>query len=125
MSHAERELKLVEVEMNELEPILLALKKKKRREGLDSDEEVELEEYSEKLKDLKAKEKYWQGIIEKGNATLWRATGSITGARKMGFRRGLYQTADDYLGFYEKRAGEKQDPFAYLEDGTLLINVRR
>jgi hypothetical protein len=25
--------------------------------------------------------------------TLWRATGSIIGARKMGFRRGMYRTA--------------------------------
>jgi hypothetical protein len=55
--------------------------------------------------------------------TLWRANGSIIGARKMGFRRRLYQTADDYLGFYEKRNGIKQDPFSYQDDGTLIINV--
>ena len=55
--------------------------------------------------------------------TLWRATGTITGARKMGFRRGMYRTAQTYLGFYEKRNGIKQDPFSYQDDGLLTINV--
>ena len=41
----------------------------------------------------------------------------------MGFRRGLYRTAQDYLGFYEKRNGVTQNPFSYQEDGTLQINV--
>lgn len=41
----------------------------------------------------------------------------------MGFRRGLYQTADDYLGFYEKCNGTRLNPFSYHEDGTLWINV--
>ena len=41
----------------------------------------------------------------------------------MGFRRGLYRTAQDYLGFYEKRNGVVQNPFSYEEDGRLLINV--
>ncbi|KAJ8328248.1 hypothetical protein O5D80_003610 [Batrachochytrium dendrobatidis] len=45
--------------------------------------------------------------------TFWRATGSITGARKMGFCRGMYRNAQTYLGFYEKRNGIKQDPFSY------------
>jgi hypothetical protein len=53
----------------------------------------------------------------------WRATGSITGARKMGFRRGMYRTAQTYLGFYEKSNGIKLDPFSYQDDGTLTINV--
>ena len=55
---------------------------------------------------------------------LWRAAGSITGARKMGFRRGMYRTAQNYLGFYEKRNGIKIDPFSYPDgDGKLTINV--
>lgn len=55
--------------------------------------------------------------------TLWRATGSIIGARKMGFRRGMYRTAQTYLGFYEKLNGIKQDPFSYQDDETLMIGV--
>jgi hypothetical protein len=55
--------------------------------------------------------------------TLWRAAGSIIGARKMGFRGGLYRTAQNYLGFYENHNGIKQDPFFYQDDGTLTINV--
>jgi hypothetical protein len=55
--------------------------------------------------------------------TLWRATGSITGARKVGFRRGMYRTAQTHLGFYEKRDGVRLDPFSYQDDGTLAINV--
>jgi hypothetical protein len=55
--------------------------------------------------------------------TLWKATGIITGARKMGFRRGLYQMADDYLGFYENSEGMKKNPFSYQDDETLMINV--
>jgi hypothetical protein len=55
--------------------------------------------------------------------TLLRANGFITGARKMGFRRWLYRTAQDYLGFYEKRNGVIQNPFSYQEDGPLRINV--
>jgi cell shape-determining protein MreC len=42
MSHAERELKEVEVEIKALRAKLLKLKKKKRREGLSSDEEFDL-----------------------------------------------------------------------------------
>jgi hypothetical protein len=53
---------------------------------------------------------------------LWKAPGSIIGARKMGFRRRLYMTAQNYLGFYEKRNGSKQVPFSYQDDG-LRINV--
>jgi hypothetical protein len=56
-------------------------------------------------------------------SNLWRATGYLTGARKLGFRRGLYRTAQDYLGFYEKRNGVIQNPFSYQKDGTLEINV--
>ena len=55
--------------------------------------------------------------------TLWKATGIITGARKMGFRRGLYRTAQDYLGFYEDSGGVKQNPFSYNDNETLMINV--
>ena len=55
--------------------------------------------------------------------TLWRATGTINGARKMGFRRGMYRTAQTYLGFYEKSNGIKLDPFSYQDDETLTINV--
>ena len=62
-------------------------------------------------------------VIQPLVPTFWRATGSITGARKMGFRRGMYRTAQTYLGFYEKSNGIKQDPFSYQDDGTLTINV--
>ncbi|KAJ2984935.1 hypothetical protein HDV02_000847, partial [Globomyces sp. JEL0801] len=62
-------------------------------------------------------------IAETENVTLWKATGVITGARKMGFRRGLYQIADGYLGFYEKCEGVKQNPFYYKDGKTLMINV--
>ena len=55
--------------------------------------------------------------------TMWRATGFINGARKMEFRRGLYRTAQDYLGFYEKRNLVILNPFSYQEDGKLRINV--
>ena len=41
----------------------------------------------------------------------------------MGFRRGMYRTAQTYLGFYEKLNGIKQDPFSYQDDGLLTINV--
>lgn len=60
---------------------------------------------------------------ETRNVTFWRATGSITGTRKMGFRRGLYQMADDCLGFYESSKGMKKNPFSYQDDETLMINV--
>jgi len=62
-------------------------------------------------------------VIQPLVPTFWRATGSITGARKMGFRRGMYRTAQTYLGFYEKSNGIKLDPFSYQDDGTLTINV--
>ena len=37
-------------------------------------------------------------------ASLWRVTGSISGVRKVGFRRGLYRISQDNLGFYEKKS---------------------
>lgn len=45
--------------------------------------------------------------------SLWGVTGSITGARKVGFRRGLYRISQDYLGFYEKSQSVKENPFRY------------
>jgi hypothetical protein len=38
-------------------------------------------------------------VIQPLVPTFWRATGSITGARKMGFRRAMYRNAQTYLGF--------------------------
>lgn len=66
MSHAEEKLQLVEEKIKELRAKLLTLKKKRRREGLSCDEEVELEEFDEELKDLKTKEERWLRMIEKG-----------------------------------------------------------
>ena len=68
-SHAERELKLVEEKIEKLNAKLLELKKKKRREGLSSDEEVDLEELDEGLKKLEADKKYWQEIIRESRFT--------------------------------------------------------
>jgi hypothetical protein len=48
-------------------------------------------------------------------------TGSITGARKIGFRRGFFCT--DCLGFFEKMDSERQEPFSYGIDESLIINV--
>jgi hypothetical protein len=62
-------------------------------------------------------------VIQPLVPTFWRTTGSITGARKMGYRRGMYRTAQTYLGFYEKSNGIKLGPFSYQDDGTLTINV--
>ena len=59
-SHAEEKLELVENEIKVLKAELLPLKKKRRREGLSSDEQVELEDFDEELGKLVAKEKYWQ-----------------------------------------------------------------
>lgn len=55
--------------------------------------------------------------------SLWRVTGSITGVRKVGFRRGLYRTSQDNLAFYEKKQGVQENPFAYGENDILTINV--
>ncbi len=52
--------------------------------------------------------------------TLWKATGSIPGARKIGFRRGIFRTAQNYLGFYEKIDTQRQDPFLYDNEGSLI-----
>jgi len=82
MSHAERDLKLVEEKIEKLEKIVLHLKKKNKKEGLDSDEEVELEFNSEKLKELKAKEKQWLEIIKestKGGSIAALQTSPSTG----------------------------------------------
>jgi hypothetical protein len=56
-------------------------------------------------------------------ASLWRVTGSISGGRKVGFRRGLYRISQDNLGFYEKKQGVKENPFSYRENDILAINV--
>jgi hypothetical protein len=64
-----------------------------------------------------------EDLITGLTTTLWRATGFITGARKTGIRHGLYRTAQDNLGFYEKRNGVTQNPFSYQEDDKLKINV--
>ena len=66
-SHAENELKLVEKEIKALKSKLSKLKKKEKREGLSSDEQVDLEEFDKELEKLEADKKYWQDRIPKGN----------------------------------------------------------
>jgi len=41
----------------------------------------------------------------------------------MGFRCGIYRTAQKFVGYYEKQEGFKQNPFAYGEDERMVINV--
>ena len=65
MSHAERKLEEVEEKIEKLKANLLKLKKKEKREGLSSDEQVDLEEFDKELEKLEADKKYWQRIIEK------------------------------------------------------------
>ena len=50
--------------------------------------------------------------------TTFGGTGSISAARRVRFRRGLYRSAEDNLGFYEKRNRVRMDPFSYQDDGT-------
>ena len=67
MSHAERKLEEVEEKIEKLKANLLKLKKKEKREGLSSDEQVDLEEFDKELEKLEADKKYWQDRIPKGN----------------------------------------------------------
>ena len=63
-SHAEKELKLVEekIEKFEAKRDLLLDKESKKPSEIKF-----LEDFDEYLKQLRAKENYWQGIIEKSN----------------------------------------------------------
>ena len=66
---------------------------------------------------------YLSVLAVESPAIKWRAHGSITGARKKGFRRTLYRLAQNHLGFYEKKDGLRQDPFYYQDKETLVVNV--
>ena len=64
-SHAENELKLVEKEIKDFKARMELLEDKK--EPLEKSELRFLREFDKELEKLEAKEKYWQGIIEKSN----------------------------------------------------------
>ena len=64
-SHAEKELKLVEEKIEKLKARKYELLKIKSR---DEAEEQELMDFDDELKELKAKEKYWQENIRKVDA---------------------------------------------------------
>ena len=88
------------------------------------EEKVKLMEKELKLIDTERDLQKMQNSAQyQPKASLWRVTGTITGVRKVGFRRGLYRTSQDYLGFYEKKQGNRENPFAYRENDVLAINV--
>jgi hypothetical protein len=76
-SHAENELKLVEEKIENLKASRNFLEDKK--EQLEKSELRFLREFDKELEKLEAKEKYWQGIIEKGiSYELTIATGNAS-----------------------------------------------
>jgi len=135
MEKAYTKLEEVQQEIKELEKQILDLKKKRAEQELSPSEEVELEQFTEKLTELKAVQKDWMDIIKSGtnketeyhgvynSLTIgyWKVNGIIRDSLKVkGVRSRMYQNADTYLGYYE--AG--QPAFFYEENGTTLrINV--
>ncbi|KAJ3269127.1 hypothetical protein HDV01_001861, partial [Terramyces sp. JEL0728] len=69
-----KKLEAVEQKLENLEQRKSVLKKKQRREGLSSDEEVDLEELVEKIMKLEKKEREWMKIIEGTTINMYNRT---------------------------------------------------
>ncbi|KAJ3319644.1 hypothetical protein HDV06_006137 [Boothiomyces sp. JEL0866] len=119
----------------------LLLKKKQRKEGLSSDEEVDLEEFIEKIaglkekiaklekdkEDLKAVRREWLGIIKYGakkdaemkKEKYYEFRGKVIGSKAVkGIRKNLCRFAQTHCGYYHPI----NNTFSY-EDDNLVVDI--